>query len=153
MRVREKTGRNDGPEVEYFLETVGRKKGDAWCAAFASTVYHENGIPNPMSGWSPAWFTKNIVYKRATPGIKGFVSRPGQTFGLYYPEKKRVAHVGIIESETRMHYNTIEGNTNAAGSNEGDGVYKKIRKKENIYIISDYILAPDRKVKIITPIK
>ena len=59
-------------------------------------------------------------------------------FGLYYENKKRVAHIGIITGETFMHYTTIEGNTNGAGSNEGDGVYRKIRKKETIYLVSDY---------------
>jgi hypothetical protein len=59
--------------------------------------------------------------------------------GIYYESKRRVAHVGLITGETRGHYETIEGNTNSAGSNEGDGVYRKIRKKETIYIISDYV--------------
>jgi len=33
LNIRELTGKNDGPQVEAFLRSVDRKKGDAWCAA------------------------------------------------------------------------------------------------------------------------
>src|ERR1035438_8330266 len=36
LYVRELSGHNDGPEVEMFLHSIGRKKGDSWCAAFVS---------------------------------------------------------------------------------------------------------------------
>jgi hypothetical protein len=139
LYVREATGKNDGKDVVMFLHSVDRKKGDAWCAAFVSWLHIQYSIPNPESGWSPDWFRNNVVYRRPVPRMTPFVSRPGQVFGLYYESKKRGAHVGIIESETRLHYNTIEGNTNAAGSNEGDGVYRKIRRKTDIYAISDFV--------------
>jgi hypothetical protein len=139
LHVREATGNNDGREVEMYLRSVGLKKGQPWCAAYASWLHIENNIPNPESGWSPAWFTANVVYAARQPRITPFESRPAQVFGLYYESKKRIAHVGIITGETRLHYKTIEGNTNTAGSNEGDGVYRKIRKKESIYMISDFV--------------
>jgi hypothetical protein len=52
--------------------------------------------------------------------------------------KRRIAHVGFIDSEDKNNYYTVEGNTNEAGSREGDGVYRKIRSKKSVYIISDY---------------
>jgi hypothetical protein len=139
LHVRELTGKNDGVDVVKFLRSVGLKKGDAWCAAFISWLHIMFDIPNPESGWSPAWFKANLVYhklhKRTTP----FISRPGQVIGLWITSKGRVGHVGMIESENRLHYNTIEGNTNSMGSDEGDGVYRKIRKKETIYCVSDFV--------------
>jgi len=118
---------------------VGLKKGQPWCAAFVSWLHLEKNIPAPESGWSPDWFRTNVVYERNVPIFGTFVARPGAVFGLYYESKRRVAHVGLITGEFRFHYETIEGNTNTAGSNEGDGVYRKIRKKETVYIISDYV--------------
>jgi hypothetical protein len=76
-----------------------------------------------------------------------FESKPGQVFGLYFESKKRVAHVGLIVSETKFSYITIEGNTDTDGSREGDGVYRKIRNKRSIYIISDYCITKDEENK------
>lgn len=138
LYVREATGENDGREVEKYLRVTGLKKGNPWCAAYVAWCHTELNIPNPESAWSPNWFRANLVYRRNVARIKPFKSRPGQVFGLYYENKKRVAHIGLITGETLLHYTTIEGNTNGAGSNEGDGVYRKIRKKETIYMVSDY---------------
>jgi hypothetical protein len=139
LHVREATGNNDGKEVERYLRATGLGKGYAWCAAYVAWCHEEVGIPNPLSAWSPAWFTSNVVYRRNQPRIGEYKTRGGEVMGLYYEHLKRVAHVGIITSEQRLHYLTIEGNTNGAGSREGDGVYRKIRRKESVYVIADYV--------------
>jgi len=139
LYVRELTGKNDGKDVVKYLKSVNLRKGDAWCAAFISWLHIENNVPNPESGYSPNWFRNNLVYHKRQPRMTPFVSRPAQVIGLWIPAKNRIGHVGMIVSETRLHYNTIEGNTNSVGSDEGDGVYRKIRKKESIYAISDFV--------------
>jgi hypothetical protein len=139
LYVREKTGQNDGTEVERYLKSVGLRRGDQWCAAFVGWLHIENSIPNPESGYSPNWFRANVVYRQNQKRMVPFQSRPGQVVGFWIDYKGRVGHVGIIESENRLHFNTIEGNTNMAGSDEGDGVFRKIRKKETIYVISDFV--------------
>jgi hypothetical protein len=137
LGVTELTGANDGVEVESYLKLCGFKKGAPWCAAFVSWCHVNAGIKAPVSAWSPAWFTDHVIYKRdwrkLTPEII-----PGMVFGIYYSKLQRVGHVGLIDSEKGQNYYTIEGNTNVAGSREGDGVYKKIRSKKLIYVISDY---------------
>jgi len=133
------TGKNDGKDVVKYLKSVNLRKGDAWCAAFISWLHIENNVPNPESGYSPNWFRNNLVYHKRQPRMTPFVSRPAQVIGLWIPAKNRIGHVGMIVSETRLHYNTIEGNTNSVGSDECDGVYRKIRKKESIYAISDFV--------------
>jgi len=42
-------------------------------------------------------------------------------------------HVGMIEAlrDASGRFHTIEGNTNSAGSAEGDGVYRKLRSVRN----------------------
>lgn len=147
LHVREKTGKNDGKEVERYLRNVGLGKGYAWCAAFVAWCHDENNIPNARSAYSPDWFRSNVVYERNTLSGIDFKSKPAQVFGLYFESKGRVAHVGLITGETKFSYTTIEGNTDADGSREGDGVYRKIRNKRSIYVISDYCMSKDEKRK------
>lgn len=71
--------------------------------------------------------------------MKTFESRPGQVAGFYSESKKRVSHVALIEGESRLHYYTIEFNTNGAGSDEGQGVRRLIRQKNSVHVIADYV--------------
>jgi len=137
--IRERSGNNDGDAVEQYLHVTGLNKGYAWCAAFVAWVHVHANVTTPLSAYCPDWFNRNVVFRQNQKTPEPFVSKPGQVFGLYFESKHRVAHVGLITGETRFNYTTIEGNTNEAGSREGDGVYRKIRSKKSIYIISDYI--------------
>ena len=60
-------------------------------------------------------------------------------FGLYFPEKRRIAHVGFIDEWKDPWVITVEGNTNVLGSREGDGVYRKRRLVASIYKVARYI--------------
>ena len=135
--VREKTGNNDGERIEMYLKSTGLGKGYAWCAAFVTWTFQQAGIKTVRSAYSPDWFKKNVVYIRGE--TKQYIAKKGDVFGLYFPEKKRIAHVGFIHSQEGDYYITVEGNTNQAGSREGDGVYKKRRPKRTIYKVADYI--------------
>lgn len=144
LYIREATGRNDGVEVEKYLTFVGRFKGDAWCAAFASWNLHAVGItapPNPKSGWSPNFSTPQytiwsheLVKKRKEKAI-----HQGDCFTLYYNDIKRVGHVGFIVDEKENYFITIEGNTGTTGSREGSGVHKYKRPKSKVYRVTNYI--------------
>lgn len=140
--VREATGRNDGKEVEKYLASTGLGKGYAWCAAFVNWNLVYCGYDTPKSpAWSPSWFAKsNVIYHR---GVIMFGNRlyrqPQQSdvFGIYFQNKKRIAHVGFVDIWTaKRYFVTVEGNTNEAGSREGDGVYRKYRLKSQVYKIA-----------------
>jgi len=137
--VREKTGRNDGPEVRKYLLEVNLSEGYAYCAAGLTWCHNQLKIPNPQSAWSPSWFKENVVYRRNKPQISPFESLPGQVAGFYSESKKRVSHVALVESESRQHYFTIEFNTNGSSSDDGEGVRRLIRKKESVYVIADHV--------------
>lgn len=141
LHVREKTGNNDGKEVETYLSHVGLKKGDPWCAAFVSYVLSYSGIENTCIGYSPVWFrSQYLVYKRDLPGKTDFEKvQPADVFGIYFLNKNRIAHVGFIIRLENQYILTIEGNTNEVGSREGDGVYSKRRNTDQIYAVSNYI--------------
>ena len=138
--VREKTGNNDGKEVEAILATVHLKKGNPWCAALQARIHDDVALKNPHSGYSPDWFKTNIVYKRNKLSPTKFISKKGQVCGFFIESKGRIGHVGIIVGEIGDFYTTIEGNTNDAGSDEGEGCYKKLRRKASIAVISDYCI-------------
>jgi hypothetical protein len=137
--VREKTGNNDGVKVEAYLRYVGLSKGNPWCASFICWAYGQVGIANPKSGYCPDLFrASRVIYKRTVH--KPLVTpRPGDVWGLYFPEKGRVAHVGFVDDWGEKYVVTVEGNTNEAGSREGDGVYRKRRLIRSIYVVANYI--------------
>lgn len=144
LYVREATGKNDGVEVEKYLSFVGRQKGDAWCAAFASWNLNAIGVstpPNPKSGWSPNFANKTYVVWSAALNKQHKAKKPqkGDCFTLYYSNLGRVGHVGFIVDETPDYFITIEGNTGLTGSREGSGVHKYKRAKSKVYAITNYI--------------
>lgn len=138
--IREATGHNDGSDIEKYLQSTGLDKGYAWCAAFVNWVYTANGIETVTSpAWSPNWFTQNVIYKPSDYILNSFPNK-GDVFGIYFQSKNRVAHVGFIHQWTSGNFaTTVEGNTNTAGSREGDGVYVKRRIKRQIFVVSSYI--------------
>lgn len=123
LGVRELSGKNDGPRVELYLRHVGLKKGYAWCAAFVSWLHGQAGYAKPRSAWSPDLF----------PASRRCINaQPAAVLGIYFPALKRIAHVGLVTGIRDDWVESIEGNTNAAGSREGDGVYRRLRHKRFI---------------------
>jgi len=130
LGVRELTGNNDGKAIEGYLAYVYLKKGNPWCAAFVSWVFNQAGYKKPRSAWSPDLFP-------GTHRIRDPVA--AAVFGIYFPALKRIAHVGLVAGTQHDMLITIEGNTNLAGSREGDGVYKKLRHKRFIAAYANWI--------------
>lgn len=138
--VREASGKNDGDAVGRYLASTNLGEGYAWCAAFVNWCIVQECIDGPVSAaWSPAWFPNSkIVYDRST-SARAIVDK-GDVFGIYFSSKKRIAHVGFVDEWTGGDYMiTVEGNTNDAGSREGDGVYRKRRLKRQVYQVSNWI--------------
>jgi len=128
--VREKTGHNDGVQVERYLAWVNLKAGQPYCAAFVSYIFGEAGLASPRSGWSPDMFPSSRLTKHALPA---------DLLGIYFPEHHRIAHVGLIVRRQGEWLSSVEANTNINGSREGDGVYLKLRHIKTIYKIADWI--------------
>ncbi len=143
LGVREKTGKNDGPEVESFLASVGLGKGYAWCGAFLNKCFQTCSADTPKSAaWSPAWFPDSKIIFRHADLYSGKVYKnpqPGDVIGLYYPRLKRVGHVGAVIEWGAKTVRTIEGNTSGGGSREGDGVYYMVRPVQTIHAVADWI--------------
>ena len=136
--VRERTGNNDGKDVEKYLKSVGLGKGFAWCAAFVHWCLNQAGVKNSINAWAPtAHNKKNIVYFN-----NKFKKDPQQAdvITLYYSNKGRIGHTGFFDhmQSENMTVN-YEGNTNRGNSNEGDGVYITFRPLKTLYSITSWI--------------
>jgi len=137
--VREATGHNDGVMVETYLRYCSLAKGNPWCASFVCWTFGQAQVSNPRSGYCPDLFRPaHVIYKRTIHTTQK-TPQPGDVWGLYFPEKGRIAHVGFVSQWGDKYIITVEGNTNEAGSREGDGVYRKRRPRSSIYMVAKYI--------------
>lgn len=140
--TREKTGKNDGPVVEKILLNCGINFPAAWCACFLNQGLLDIELTGPIDpAWSPNWFKdkSRIKYIRDI-NPKSTKFEQGWIVGIYFRNLGRIAHVAaVIEDFGDNYILTIEGNTNAQGGREGDGVYLRIRHKSEIYMASDWL--------------
>ena len=136
--VREATGKNDGKEVEMYLKSVKLGKGFPWCAAFVKWCFDQCGVKTTINAMALSAHRKdNLVYYK---GSKIETPLPGDVFTLYYPNLGRIGHTGFFDKDVNgTIYRSVEGNTNGAGSREGNGVYVKYRSYKATYSISRWI--------------
>jgi hypothetical protein len=124
-----------------YLASVRLGKGYAWCGAFANWTLTQCALPTPKgAAMAMAWFPKSKIIWQRSSKASGTPQR-GDLFGLYYDHLKRIGHVGFVDqwSTSTGYAITVEGNTNEAGSREGDGVYRKRRLIRQIYAVSDWV--------------
>ena len=146
-------GKNAGPDVEKYLHCLGMTKGSPWCAAFVSwCVMQSRGLAKPpkwCSGSAVSLFqmsrnSKTCVYVVPTEMEYQAKVKPGYIWSRAQDATAAAAarkgswcqgHTGIVVAVDATGFHTIEGNTNAAGSREGDGVYRKLHKWSDDAII------------------
>jgi hypothetical protein len=149
--VRE-TGKNAGVDVEKYLKCVALVKGNPWCAAFVSwCVMTSRGAAKPpkwCSGSAVSLFQMARAQKAVcvTPADADFKTKVKAGW-IWSRAKDATAaaaarkgvwcqgHTGIVVKVDDVGFHTVEGNTNAAGSREGDGVYRKLHKWSDEAII------------------
>lgn len=130
--------KNTGEKVGEYLKSVGLGQGYHWCAAFVHWCFEqaakELGVPNPlpktghcMTHWREAG--KKGVRRITSQEAQGDPSllMPGQVFIMHYGQDK--GHTGFVAGVQGGLLETIEGNTNVAGSRNGDGVYRKVQRR------------------------
>lgn len=146
QKVREVGGMNKGQRVEEYQRSVGLRPGDPWCAAFVAwCVMKSRGLDKP-----PKWCSGSAI----TTWHKGS-KRAGDAFAVPtdadLPSKVKPGwvwvrakdpkgaadaskglwvqgHCGIVVAVDAVGWHTIEGNTNAQGARDGDGVYRKLHR-------------------------
>ncbi len=127
--VKEATGKNDGAVIERFLKSVGRKKGDSWCAAFVSYCLTAVNHPFPVrSGLSRAFVTKQSIY--ATKVLQGQKEVACGDLAIWQNGNTISGHIAIVVIADKTKFITIEGNTSSGQKGtqaDGDGVYIRER--------------------------
>lgn len=127
LKVQE-IGANRGPWVVRFLASVGLGPGYPWCASFANYCLEQAGFtggPTKGRGAVRNW----AAWGRQT--ARTFVV-PMRGDLFYWLNPDGTGHIGLVCNVGKDGtIATCEGNTDAGGSREGDGVYKRTR------IISD----------------
>ena len=138
LKIRERGGANRGREVEAFLRWAGGQPGQPWCMAFVDFVYE---LACLLAGCKAALDPGLSCSKLASQALrlKRLHSDPLQLYPgdlvLLRGGPTGYKHVGIVVEVLPRHDGswdliTIEGNTNEAGSAEGDGVYRKLRRPD-----------------------
>lgn len=135
--VKEKTGRNDGEQVEAYLRAVGLPAGYAWCQAFLywgfDVAANVLKVPNPMPRTAGVLDNWNRSKQYQVP--RGERPIEGDVFVMDFG--KGAGHTGIITDVEGNYIYTIEGNTSAdpklpAEDREGQGVYRRKRTISSI---------------------
>lgn len=121
----EKPG-NRGWQIDEWNKEAGVPLGSPYCGSFAGAMHKDAGFQPPKGyAYTPTWFGSHL--------IKLEDSKPGDVEGFYFPDKGRIAHIGIIEKYGIPYVSLIEANTSydsragSASDREGDGVHRKLR--------------------------
>jgi hypothetical protein len=132
---------NRGQMVELFLREVLQPPGQPWCAAFVHHVgywaHYDHAslhstwpLPATASCFELAEFARERGILREQPAV-------GDVFLLHSRELRRFAHTGIIVELVQSYgtganasyaCTTVEGNTNADGSRNGNTTLRKTRR-------------------------
>ena len=135
--VRERGGKNRGPEVDRWVKGVGLDPtgSHSWCVAFVyscvQAACEELEMLNPLprtGGVQKLWERTNLALKSRSQFGPGCIFLMDKGHGK--------GHVGFIErvADDGLSFTSIEGNTNPGGSRDGDGVYRRARGLDEITI-------------------
>ncbi len=132
--IREATGRNDGPMVSLFQETIGKAEGEAWCASFLmSMIAYAELKTGVKSDVFPSEHCMTIWNK--TPRSLRVVSTPAPgAIVIWRKGTSAAGHTGIVLECDQKSFEAIEGNTEkglVGGKIErdGGGVYHTTRSR------------------------
>jgi hypothetical protein len=122
-------GSNRGPVIADMLRSVGAAAGQPWCAAFVSWCFQAaSGEAAPFRSASSQairrWFESKGMLSRDPSAMLGW---RGALFGWTNADRIH-GHIGLVrarlvEGGRIVAIGTVEGNTSAKGSRNGDGVY------------------------------
>lgn len=145
--VRE-TKRNRGPEIDAWITAASKGRINPakpgadypWCRAFVFACFaqaaKEMGVGNPV----PYGLSVMKMWYEAQPYRKSKEPKIGTVFVISHGRGK--GHTGIVEHVGPLHLITIEGNTTDLSqgikSREGDGVYRRTRRLDEILGFIDF---------------
>jgi hypothetical protein len=125
LGVRESSGKNRGPVVDLYVRRAGASLGSPWCAAFCYWCFSEASMELMRPCPCPRTASVHRLWRKAAPRFQVPVPTDGSLFLVDHGAGR--GHVGLVEEVNGDRLTTIEGNTDASGTREGDGVYRRFR--------------------------
>lgn len=131
LHVRESGGANRGARVEMYLASAGLGPGNPWCAAFVTWCLRKAGYEGgPQAGMGAVRYWAKWAEDRGRLLSGGAFASRGDLFLWVNPDG--TGHIGFVCEAARRFgvwwVRTLEGNSNEAGSREGDSVVRKWRR-------------------------
>lgn len=137
-------GSNCGPDVRRYQRASNLDPGAwPWCAAFVCFVIREWLKNEEVKNWLQLKKATTTSWRPKTALAYGFLEwakRRPSTVKILTDRDKPLpgdlvtydfSHIGVIEhSCSPWHFSAIEGNTNAQGIRDGDGVWSKVRRRK-----------------------
>lgn len=127
-------GSNRGFRVDEFNRSAGADLGSPWCAAVAHWGYAELGAADRPGAYSPSWF-------RASRRVSQSKVLAGDVALVWFTSMGRYAHTiacvekPIFSAGRVVQVQTLEGNTNAQNSREGDQFARRIRSADTLTFV------------------
>ena len=139
---KKETRNNVGPKVRQYQAATNLDPGAwPWCAAFCAWTI-EQWLADPENvRWLALKSTTPAKWRPKTALAYGFIkwaeARPATCTILPDSAEPQpgdfvcydFSHIGIVKRSLGDRFEAIEGNTNGAGSRDGDGVYLKVRPR------------------------
>lgn len=130
---------NSGKRVmEYQAATTLGGTHWPWCAAFCSWAIREGiGVELMRQVWMPSASCDIILDWARRKGIISGIPEVGSA-GLVMASRYDATHIFLVESINGNNTTTLEGNTNAGGSRNGNGVYRRVRPVSLRYLYAHW---------------
>lgn len=136
-------GKNSGLRIRAYQRATWLDPAPwPWCAAFVAWCLAQ--AIGPVTAKASKWSCRDArAYGWEDWAAKRGITVLDETADLLPGDIVTFdfSHIGIVESDEGPKVITIEGNTNAEGSREGDGVYRKVRAR---HLIRKVIRLPDQ---------
>lgn len=142
------TSKNQGPGIaELWSATTfpgGYNARAPWCAAFTSWCVQQTGVlPDNIRPKSATAFRGGGYesWARLNPSVAKLITNP-RTINAGDLVIFSFSHIGVAStnSDSNGSFKSVEGNTNAAGSREGNGVYEKTRYIKSVRSVAAFII-------------
>ncbi|MFO7800666.1 MAG: CHAP domain-containing protein [Desulfovermiculus sp.] len=133
-------GSNRGKRVEEYLASTDLPGGHPWCAAFVYWCFQQAALR--LENDNPCIKTAGVLdhwNQAGQEGVRRITSQqaeedpelvqPGMVFIIDTGDPGGGGHTGLVERVEGGRLITIEGNTNKDGGREGNGVFRRRRRK------------------------
>ena len=129
-------GRSNGHwnnNEKYAAEVPGLAwaNNQPWCATFVCWCFNKAGLLDLLPTVSASCNFMADAWKKAGR----WSEYPAIGAQIFYGTASNLEHTGIVIGYDDTTVTTVEGNTNTDGSAEGDGVYRKVHRRTDPWVV------------------